>query len=148
MESLMPSVTITQIEAYKFTVDFGQTIPALLVDETEPIGRGEGPSPEQVLLTGVVNCLCASLFFALTKFQQDAKGITAVGRCVIDRNEEGRLRVKGIEVSIELGAEASALPKIERVISQFENFCTVSESVKSGIPVTVEITDGSGAQLK
>jgi len=148
MESLMPSVTITQIEAYKFTVDFGQTIPALLVDETEPIGRGEGPSPEQVLLTGVVNCLCASLFFALTKFQQDAKGITAVGRCVIDRNEEGRLRVKGIEVSIELGAEASALSKIERVISQFENFCTVSESVKSGIPVTVEITDGGGARLK
>ncbi len=144
----MPGVTITQIEAYKFTVDFGQTIPALLVDETEPIGRGEGPSPEQMLLTGVVNCLCASLFFALTKFQQDAKGITAVGRCAIDRNEEGRLRVKGIEVSIELGAEASALPKIERVISQFENFCTVSESVKSGIPVTVEITDGSGARLK
>jgi uncharacterized OsmC-like protein len=148
MESLMPSVTITQIEAYKFTVDFGQTIPALLVDEAEPIGRGEGPSPEQVLLTGVVNCLCASLFFALTKFQQDAKGITAVGRCVIDRNENGRLRVKGIEVGIELGAEASALPKIERVISQFENFCTVSESVKSGIPVTVEITDSSGARLK
>jgi uncharacterized OsmC-like protein len=148
MDSSMPSVTITQTDAYKFTVDFGRTIPQLLVDEAEPIGEGEGPSPEQMLLTGVVNCLCASLFFALTKFQQDAKGITAVGRCVIDRNAEGRLRVKGIEVGIELGADASALPKIERVISQFENFCTVSESVKSGIPVTVGITDGSGARLK
>lgn len=148
MESLMPSVTITQIEAYKFTVDFGQAIPALLVDEAEPIGDSEGPSPEQMLVTGVANCLCASLFFALTKFQQDAKGITAQGRCIVDRNLAGRLRVKGIEVRIGLGAEAEALPKIDRVIAQFENFCTVSESVKAGIPVSVEITDGRGARLK
>jgi uncharacterized OsmC-like protein len=148
MESLMPSVTITQTDAYKFTVDFGQALPALLVDEAEPIGRGEGPSPEQMLVTGVANCLCASLFFALTKFGQDAKGISAVGRCIVDRNEAGRLRVQGIEVRIGLGAEASALPKVDRVISQFENFCTVSESVKAGIPVTVEIVDGGGARLK
>jgi uncharacterized OsmC-like protein len=147
MESSMPSVTITQTEAYKFTVDFGPAIPALLVDEAEPIGGGDGPSPE-MLVTGVANCLCASLLFALTKFRQDANGLTAHGSCIVDRNEAGRLRVKGIEVRIELGAEAQALPKIDRVIAQFENFCTVSESVKAGIPVSVEIADSQGVRLK
>ena len=44
-----PSIKIKQADGYKFTVDFGQLLPELLADEPEPIGTGEGPSPEQLL---------------------------------------------------------------------------------------------------
>ncbi|MCJ2034004.1 OsmC family protein [Methylobacterium sp. J-068] len=142
-----PSITITQIEGYKFAVDFGSVLPLLIVDEAVPIGNGEGPFPEQILVSAVTNCLCASLVFALAKFKQEAEGIRAEARCEVTRNAENRLRITGIAVSISLGARAEAVPRIDRVLEQFQRFCTVSESVQAGIPVTVAVRDGAGTLL-
>ena len=143
-----PTITIRQTGGYRFLVDFGALVPALAVDEAPPIGGGEGPFPEQLLAAGVANCLCASLVFALGKFRQDAKGVEARAVCRIARNPEGRLRVEGLDVSIALGARAAEMDRIDRVIEQFERFCTVSESVKAGVPVSVTVRDGAGARLK
>lgn len=143
-----PSVTITHVSDYRFMVDFGAAIPQLAVDENEPIGHGEGPYPEQLLIASVANCLSASLFFALSKFRQDAQGITTRATCSIERNENKRLRITEIQVAITLGTDASQLEHMDRILSQFENFCTVSESVKIGIPVRVSVSDRSGTQLK
>lgn len=143
-----PMVRIRHVEEYRFLVDFGPPLAELLVDEAPPIGRGDGPFPEQLLMAGVTNCLVASMVFALGKFRQDARGVSAEARCEIGRNAEGRLRIDAIEVAIELGAEASEMDRIDRVIDQFERFCTVSESVKRGIPVSVSVRDGAGQRLK
>lgn len=142
------TIRISQVEGYKFTVDFGEGFPDLLVDEAEPIGSGEGPHPEQMLVTSVANCLCASLVFALAKYRQNVHGLEAVATCAIERNAAGRLRVTGIKVDIALGAAAGELDRIDRVLAQFEDFCTVSESVKAGIPVEVQVSDSLGARLK
>lgn len=141
------NVTITQTEGYQFLIDFGDALPKLQADETAPIGKGEGPCPEQMLVAGVTNCLCASLVFALAKFRQDAKGISATASYRIERNERGRLRIAGLTVAIRLGASAADLPNLDRALAQFEDFCTVSESVQAGIPVTVSIADGAGTDL-
>lgn len=143
-----PSISIKQIEDYVFTVDFGEALPKLIVDEAAPVGGGTGPMPEQLLIAGVANCLCASLVFALGKFRQDGKGVAADARCRIDRNPEGRLRVFGIDVELRLGAAAEDMPRIDRVLDQFERFCTVSEGVKAGVPVAVAIYDATGTRLK
>ena len=142
-----PSITITQVGDYVFTVDFGKALPALRVDEAEPIGGGTGPHPEQMLIAGVANCLCASLVFALGKFRQDGGGVFAEATCRIGRNDDERLRIVGVDVRITLGATAADMPRIERVLEQFQRFCTVSESVKLGIPIAVSVRDGTGAQL-
>lgn len=141
------SVTLRHIADYRFEVDFGSALPHLAVDEAEPIGGGAGPFPEQLLTASVANCLCASLVFALAKYRQRAQGIAARARAQVERNGEGRLRVTGIAVEIALGAESASLDRIDRVLAQFQNFCTVSESVKAGIPVTVTVTDGAGRLL-
>lgn len=143
-----PSITIKQVEGYKFVVDFGAMLPVLRVDEAPPIGGGEGPFPEQLLVAGVTNCLCASLMFALGKYKQDGQGIAAEARFRLARNDGGRLRIAGIAVSIELGAAAETMPRLDKVLAQFEQFCTVSESVKAGIPVTVSLRDGHGTPLR
>ncbi|MWV24439.1 OsmC family protein [Methylobacterium sp. 2A] len=142
-----PTIRITQVDAYVFTVDFGAALPALVTDEAPPIGGGTGPFPEQILISGVANCLCASLVFALGKFRQDARGVAAEAQCRVERNAEGRLRITGIDVRIGLGAAAAEMPRIDRVLEQFERFCTVSESVKAGIPVAVSVTDRDGTRL-
>ena len=142
-----PSITITQTEGYRFAVDFGGVLPLLAVDEAVPIGNGEGPFPEQLLVSAVANCLCASLVFALGKYKQEGGGIRAEAHCAVARNAENRLRITGITVSISLGATADAVPRIDRVLEQFQRFCTVSESVQAGIPVTVSVRDGAGTLL-
>ncbi len=142
------SVTITQKEDYQFVVDFGAAIPSLLADEPAPLGSGAGPAPTHMLLTAVANCLSASLLFSLKKYKQDAGGITATATCTIDRNSANRLRVQQIDVAIRLGKEAAAIDHIERVVAQFEDFCTVSQSVQAGVPISVAITDGKGQVLK
>ena len=143
-----PSIRITRETDYRFTVDFGPLMPHLLVDEAEPIGQGEGPCPEQLLVAGVANCLCASLVFALGKFRQDATGMVAEAACEIGRDANGRLRIHGMQVDISLGAPTLDPDRMARAIAQFERFCTVSESVKAGVPVSVTVRDQAGSYLK
>lgn len=142
------SVTVTQKADYQFVIDFGAAIPALLADEPAPLGKGDGPAPDHLLLAAVANCLSASLLFALRKFKQDPGGITTKATCTIDRNEHKRLRVLEIQVAITLGADGAQLQHLDRVLSQFEDFCTVSQSVQAGIPIKVAVIDGTGRHLK
>jgi len=40
------------------------------------------------------------------------------------------------------------LQHLDRVLEQFEDFCTVTRRVRTGIPVTVHVSDANGAMLK
>ncbi|MFJ5486852.1 OsmC family protein [Hansschlegelia beijingensis] len=140
-------IRIRQIDGYRFIVDFGAAIPDLLVDEAAPIGDDAGPHPEQLLVASVANCLCASLVFALGKYKQDAGDVQAEASCRVARNAENRLRVEGIDVAITLGASADEMPRVDSAISQFQRFCTVSESVQTGVPVSVAVRDREGRLL-
>lgn len=142
------SVTITQKENYQFLVDFGAAMPDLISDEPPPLGKGEGPAPTHMLAAALANCLSASLLFSLKKFKQDAGGITTTATCVVDRNADNRLRVVRIDVAIKLGKSGAELEHLDRILGQFEAFCTVSQSVQAGIPVKIAVTDGKGELLE
>lgn len=142
------SITVEQQGQYRFLVDFGAPLPGLLGDEPAPLGGGAGPSPSQLLLAAVANCLSASLFFALQKYKQDAGGITTTASARIDRNEENRLRVLEIAVTVRLGRSGAEIEHLDRILTQFEPFCTVSQSVRHGIPISVAVEDGQGVRVK
>ena len=142
------SVTITQRSRYQFLVDFGAGIPTLQADEPAPLGSGEGPSPTQLLLAAVTNCLSASLFFALEKFKQDAGSITTTGAARIGRDKDNRLRVQEIAVTVRLGKGGGEIEHLDRVLAQFEAFCTVTQSVRHGIPVAITVEDSRGVRVK
>lgn len=141
------SITVTQQSSYQFMVDFGAGLPQVLADEPAPLGAGAGPSPSHMLLAAVANCLSSSLFFALQKFKQDAGGITTTATARIDRNEENRLRVLDIAVTIRLGKGAAEITHLDRILEQFEPFCTVSQSIRHGIPISVAVEDGQGIRV-
>jgi len=142
------SVTITQQSNYRFLVDFGAGIPLLGADEPAPLGAGEGPSPSQLLLAAVTNCLSASLFFAVQKFKQDVGGITTTGTARIDRDKDNRLRVQEIVVTVRLGRSGGEIDHLDRILAQFEAFCTVTQSVRRGIPISVTVEDSLGVPVK
>ena len=142
------SVTITRQAGYQFLVDFGPLIPQLLADEPTPLGQGAGPAPDHMLLAAVANCLSASLLFSLQKFKQDPGALVATATPQMGRNEDKRLRIQRIYVQLELGKTAGEIEHLDRVLSQFEAFCTVSMSVRQGIAIDIEVRDGAGAVIK
>ncbi len=141
-------VTLSQRRDYQFEIRFSAAGPALLADEPAPLGTGEGPGPAQLLVAAVANCLSDSLLFALRKFGQAAEPMTAKASGSIGRNEHGRMRVQQIAVQIHLGRPAESLQHLDRILGQFEDFCTVTQSVRAGIDVQVEVFDSSGTKLK
>ena len=142
------SITITQTTDYKFEVDFGALFTPIIADLPPPLGESAGPSPEHLLLAAVANCLSASLLFALRKFKQNATDIKTTISCTVDRNENKRLRVTQITANINLGKQAAEFENLERILAQFEEFCTVSQSVQEGIPLQIQVQDSTGAVLK
>ena len=142
------TVILTRQSGYQFQIDFGLDTPSLFSDEPEPLGQGTGPAPDHLLLAAVANCLSASLVFALGKFKQDPGPLKATATASMGRNENNRLRIQGIQVHLELQKPGAELEHLDRVLAQFEEFCTVSMSVKQGIAIDVRVSDVNGVQLK
>lgn len=141
-------VELSQRNDYRFDIAFGDDMPVLTSDEPAPLGTGLGPSPVQMLCAAVGNCLSDSLLFAFRKFKQQPEPIQCVVTAEVGRNDENRLRVLQMNAQIRMGALASSLEQVDHVMAQFEEFCTVTQSVRQGIPITVEVLDGSGKKIK
>lgn len=148
MASENVTVRLLQQQDYQFEVSFGAGVPALRADEPPPLGQGLGPSPVQLLAAAVGNCLSDSLLFALRKFRQKPEPIQCEVSCEVGRNDQGRLRVLAIRATLTLGVPAEALEHLERVLTSFEAYCTVTQSIAQGVPVQVSVLDAQGAVLK
>jgi uncharacterized OsmC-like protein len=142
------TVRLTQRQDYQFDNEFGGGVAPLLADEPAPLGQGAGPSPMQLLCAAVGNCLAASLLFSLRKFKQEPSPLRCEVSAVQGRNAEQRLRVTGITARLTLGVPADALQHLDRVLATFEDFCTVTGSVRQGMAVQVQVFDAAGVQLK
>ncbi len=141
-------VALVQQQEYQFTVNFGNDVPSLVADEPPPLGLGQGPSPVQLLCAAVGNCLADSLLFAFRKYKQAPEPLRATVSATVGRNSENRMRVQAMMARLHLGAAATELEHLERVLSQFESFCTVTQSVGQGIAISTEVYDAHGERLK
>jgi uncharacterized OsmC-like protein len=90
-----------------------------------------------MLSAAIGNCLAASLTLCLRRARIDVQGITADVTTHVGRNERGRLRIGEIDVQLEPFVAAGA--NIDRCEALFEDFCTVTASVRQGIPVHVSL---------
>lgn len=148
MSDQVVQVSLSQQQDYQFKVIFEGDVPALLADEPAPLGQGQGPSPVQLLAAAVGNCLSDSLLFALRKFKQQPEPLSCQVRAEVGRNSEGRVRVLAMTADLKLGVPAEQLQHLDRVLTQFEAFCTVTQSVGQGIPIAVHVSDANGVVLK
>lgn len=141
-------IELVQDGDYAFRVSFGDTgLAPLLTDEPAPLGQSRGPNPARLLLAAVANCLAASLLFALRK-QRNAPGpIRARIDAVPVRNESGRWRIPSAKVTLHLPGHDADYRHLDRVLAQFEDFCVVTQSVREGIHVEVDVVDDDGRVL-
>lgn len=130
---------IEQVSGYEFRVKFDKPGHAdLLMDEPAPLGRDAAPNPSRILAAAVGNCLSASLMFCLSRNGGNPGPIKASVHVELFRNADKRLRIGKIDVTLfpQLAADD---PVLAKCLPLFEDFCVVTQSVRSGLPVEVKI---------
>ena len=141
-------ITLEQDRDYAFRIQFDETsLEPLLADEASPLGSDRGPTPSRLLLASIANCLCASLLFALRKYKNQPGTLRAEITATPSRNADGRLRIPKAFVTLQLPEGNEGYQHLERILDQFENFCTVTQSVRHGIEVEVTVKDAHGRTL-
>lgn len=134
------SIELTLARGYQFDVDFQLPgVPDLLADEPAPLGRGAGPNAARLLAAAVGNCLGASLKYCLERSRIPLQQLHVTVGGTLVRNEKGRLRIGKLHVRLEPELDAGNGQKLNRCLELFEDFCLVTQSVRAGIDVEVEV---------
>jgi uncharacterized OsmC-like protein len=132
--------TLELLKGFEFKVKFDlENVSDLLMDEPAPVGEDLGPNASRVLSAAVGNCLSASLLFCLTKAKVNVEGLKTTVATTLARNEEGYWRVKDIRVKIFPNIDEKFSAQMKRCIELFERYCIVTQSVRKGILVSVEV---------
>lgn len=137
-------IHITQDHRYRFEVQFDKAaFTAIALDEPPPLGEDSAPNASRILSAAIGSCLSASLVFCLGKRGVKVeRGIEAKVHTNIVRTEERRLRIGGVEVTLSVPPDIDP-QTLDACRQVFEDFCTVTESVRSGIDVSVKVESRS-----
>jgi organic hydroperoxide reductase OsmC/OhrA len=134
------TITLDRGNGYQFVADLDQPgLEPMLLDEPPPLGDGSGPGASRLLAAAVGYCLSASALFCLQRAHIDVLSMRSEVAVTIARNDSGRLRISGMDVRIQPEVAEEDVPRMKRCLEVFENYCTVTESVRAGIPVGVEV---------
>jgi len=135
------TVRLRHVDGYRFEIDFGDAGGTRLgTDESAPLGEGQGPSAGRILGGAVANCLMASLVFCMDKREGEVAGLEGEVEITLGRNEEKRMRIASIDVNLTADVAEDQLETFEKCARVFEQFCIVTESVKTGIPIHTTLT--------
>jgi len=133
-------IKLKRLDGYRFEVEFeDKSLNDMVVDEDAPIGEGLGPNPTELLSMAVGHCLSSSLLFCLSKSRVEVKDLESSVELFKERNSEGRLRIKNMEVRVKVNADEEDEGRLKRCLGIFENYCTVTQSVRTGINVNVVV---------
>ena len=128
------------IEGYRFQAKSDlEYFPDLIVDETKPEGTGAGPNPTRLLSIAVGHCLSSSLIYCLKKARIPIKRLETIVKTNLFRNKKGRRRVGSIDIQIKLKVNEEDKRRLPRCLNLFEDYCTVTQSIRNGIPVNINI---------
>jgi uncharacterized OsmC-like protein len=136
-------LSVEQIDGFEFRVRFDkEQYPELHMDEPPPLGRDVAPNPARVLAAAIGNCLCASFVFCARRSKAEVRGIRADVHVTMTRNEQKRLRIGRVDVHMRprMHEGREGPDALASCLSVFEDFCTVTQSVRAGIDVHVAVT--------
>ena len=134
------SISMEQIADFEFRVKFdGLHHPHLLMDEPPPLGHDAGPAAARVLAAAIGNCLSASFLFCSRRAGLVVGKIHTDVRVQIVRNEARRLRIGKVYVVVDPSLDEAEAEKSARCAAIFEDYCTVTQSIRKGIPVNVTV---------
>lgn len=132
------SISVERIAGYEFVVRFDKRhFEDLHLDEPAPLGSDSAPNASRLLAAAIGNCLSASLLFCMSKAKVELLGLSCDVRTELVRNENKRLRIGRVGVTLRPRLADGASLDVCR--DTFEDFCVVTQSVRDGIEVDVAI---------
>lgn len=140
------TAAMERLEDYRFRIDFGADLPALIADEPRPLGGNSGPNAGQLLAAAVGNCLSASLTLCLQKSRTELRSMATQVTLRLARNDAGRLRISSGEAEIRVDVDGDS-PRLERCLAMFEDYCIVTATVRQAFPIQVRVLDAAGTEL-
>ena len=139
---LKTKVRLKQEEEMIFKCDLGEIkMDKLYIDEQHDKNAEKiGPSPTKLLALSVLGCLTASFSFCLKKKGLSISDLNGQAIVSIARNDKNLWRVKKIDVKISPKIDTPELRKRANQCTKFfEQYCIISESVRNGIEVNLEL---------
>ncbi len=135
-------VHLRHLEHYRFETQASEAgIPhggPFLSDEPDPVGDNAGPATPALLATAVAHCLSASLLETSRKARLAIVGIETDATALVRPNAEGNPRIAGIEVTLHPRLSEDS-PRRAQCEAVFQNYCTVSSSLKPAIDIRVRV---------
>ncbi len=87
----------------------------------------------------VGNCLSASLVFCLSKKRVNLKNLKTMITLKRKRNDKGYWSISEIVVDLQPEIAEEDRARFDQCVEIFRNYCIVSNSIETGIPLTVNI---------
>ena len=133
------TLSVEQVDNFEFRVRFDKEQYAeLTMDEPPPLGRDSAPNPARILAAAIGNCLSASLVFCLKRRGFMTDGLRSTLKVELTRNANKRLRVGRVDVTLHV-PDAVPQEALDACLSSFEDFCVVTQSVREGLDVGVNV---------
>lgn len=141
------TVSLKLEEDYRIRATFEsvENAPSLVLDEPAPLGAGTGPNAQDLLAAAIGNCLAASLLFCARKSRVEIGGLEGSVTTHTSRNEANRLRITRVDVALAPEFKDEDAAKMARCAGLFEDFCTVTASLKGGLDVHVRLAERQSA---
>jgi uncharacterized OsmC-like protein len=134
------TVAVEQIADYEFRVRFDKPeYGDAHLDEPPPLGKDSGPNAGRLLAAAIGNCLSASFLFAARKNGASIGSLRAEVTVEVVRNQNRRLRIGRLLVTLDAGVAPGDVESARKAAEMFEDFCTITASVRQGIPVEVAL---------
>ena len=131
---------LQRIDGYKFDVNFDvDYIPNMVADEPKPIGEGSGPNASRLLAAAVGQCMSSSLIYCLNKARIPIINLETIVKTNLFENEKGLTRIRNIDIQILLEVNEEHKTRLNRCLTIFEDYCTVTQSIRNGIQVNVKV---------
>lgn len=143
------SISLSLLDGYAFRADFDDaSLEPLHTDEPRPLGGGNGPSPSRLLAAAVTNCLASSMLYCLRRSRVEVENLEARATVTVGRNKRGRLRIERIAVQLEPTVAPAHLDQLSRCTSVFQDYCTVTASIRDGIDIGVSVVANAAKTLE
>jgi len=119
----------------------GMKVEDCYIDDTNQVETEMwGPNPARLLGMALLGCLSSSYIFCMKKRNFTTEDLEATGEVIIGRNEKGFVRVKRVNVIIDVKIQDEEMRKrAEQCKKMFEQYCTVTAAVVEGIEVNVNL---------
>ncbi|MFX0076579.1 MAG: OsmC family protein [Candidatus Hermodarchaeota archaeon] len=141
-EGMKPKVGITLDREMIFRCNLGDmNVKDCYIDDTH---KNEvdmlGPNPSRLLGLALLGCLSASFIFCLKKKNLTLDDLQATAELTIARNDKGFWRVMKVDVDINMEiSDPETRKRADQCKKMFEQYCVVTQAVREGINVEVNL---------